>query len=617
MARKQLTNSNQSTTFEAHQCQKNSDAFCYICIKFDVPVNRRSFSDDLISMYEDYFGIKVQNQTENWVPHNVCGACFQSLTRHKSNEGNKKTLKIRKPMIWRQPLREEDCYFCMTNLNGINRKNKGSVKYADVSSVTKPVEDNDTSKTFRKLSVSRETTHTVENDDEIDCNSDESILKNDKYDDYDEDGIEYDDDEYNDEDEEQYLPHSENRGAPELFTWAEFNDCARDLGLAKDGMEYLASIFKKKNLFAEKIKISSCRNREKGCRQYFKSEVNEKGKLVYCDNIDGLMEKMKPGIYKPEDWRLFIDASMRSLKAVLLHNTNVYAPIPVAHSTELKEDYSNLKLLLEKINYSTHEWKLCGDLKVLGILLGQQSGFTKTPCYLCLWDSRNRIKHYKKKKWPKRTSFDVGKLNIIEKPLVNPKDILIPPLHIKLGLMKQFVKALDIDGDCFLYLSNQFPQLSEAKLKAGVFNGPQIRKMLRDPEFIKKMTDTEKAAWLSFKMVVENFLGNHKSADYKKIVSDMVSNFGELGCLMNLKLHFLDSHIDEFPKNLGDFSEEQGERFHQDIKEIERRHQGHWDVNMMADYCWSLKRDQVSKGTKRKRHPFRRSFEKKESDIVE
>lgn len=76
MARKQLTNSNQSTTFEAHQCQKNSDAFCYICGKFDVPVNRRSFSDDLISMYEDYFGIKVQNQTENWVPHNVCGACF-------------------------------------------------------------------------------------------------------------------------------------------------------------------------------------------------------------------------------------------------------------------------------------------------------------------------------------------------------------------------------------------------------------------------------------------------------------------------------------------------------------------------------------------------------------
>ncbi|GBM72637.1 hypothetical protein AVEN_238222-1 [Araneus ventricosus] len=38
-------------------------------------------------------------------------------------------------------------------------------------------------------------------------------------------------------------------------------------------------------------------------------------------------------------------------------------------------------------------------------------------------------------------------------------------------------------------------------------------------------------------------------------------------------------------------SDEQGERFHQDIKEMERRYQGRWDVNMMADYCWCLKRD--------------------------
>jgi len=42
----------------------------------------------------------------------------------------------------------------------------------------------------------------------------------------------------------------------------------------------------------------------------------------------------------------------------------------------------------------------------------------------------------------------------------------------------------------------------------------------------------------------------------------MVNNFGKLGCLINLKLHFLHSHLDYFPENLGDYSEEQGERFH-------------------------------------------------------
>jgi len=73
------------------------------------------------------------------------------------------------------------------------------------------------------------------------------------------------------------------------------------------------------------------------------------------------------------------------------------------------------------------------------------------------------------------------------------------------------------------------------------------------------MNDTEKAAWLSFQKIVENFLGNHKSKDYEKIVANMVKNFGKLGCLMNLKLLFLNSHLDYFQENLGDYSEEQEE----------------------------------------------------------
>jgi len=35
-------------------------------------------------------------------------------------------------------------------------------------------------------------------------------------------------------------------------------------------------------------------------------------------------------------------------------------------------------------------------------------------------------------------------------------------------------------------------------------------------------------------------------------------------------------------------SEEQEERFHQDIEEMERKYQGRWNVNMIADYCWML-----------------------------
>ncbi|GBM26481.1 hypothetical protein AVEN_206169-1 [Araneus ventricosus] len=79
---------------------------------------------------------------------------------------------------------------------------------------------------------------------------------------------------------------------------------------------------------------------------------------------------------------------------------------------------------------------------------------------------------------------------------------------------------------------------------------------------------------------------------------------------MSLKVHFLDSHLDYFSENLGAVSEEQGERFHQDIKEMERRYQGKSNVSMIADDCWMLQRDNPSKVHKRKSD--KRDFEVKE-----
>jgi hypothetical protein len=49
--------------------------------------------------------------------------------------------------------------------------------------------------------------------------------------------------------------------------------------------------------------------------------------------------------------------------------------------------------------------------------------------------------------------------------------------------MKNFVKAMDRTGSAFQYLAEKFPRLSEAKIKAGVSVGPQIRKPFRDDIF--------------------------------------------------------------------------------------------------------------------------------------
>ena len=79
-------------------------------------------------------------------------------------------------------------------------------------------------------------------------------------------------------------------------------------------------------------------------------------------------------IYKPVDWRLFIDSSKRSLKCVLLHNTNEYASIPIGHSTVMKEEYESVKRVLRKLSYNKHKWLICVDLKMANFLLGQQGG---------------------------------------------------------------------------------------------------------------------------------------------------------------------------------------------------------------------------------------------------
>ena len=61
-------------------------------------------------------------------------------------------------------------------------------------------------------------------------------------------------------------------------------------------------------------------------------------------------------------------------------------------------------------------------------------------------------------------------------------------------------------------------------------------------------------------------------------------------CNMSLKIHFLESHLDYFPENLGEVSGEHDARFHQDIMAMEKRYQGKWTSSMLADYCWTLKR---------------------------
>lgn len=538
-------------------CINHPDVFCYICGEYTSQENRKTITDFVKRAYIGYFGVKLGDQDKTWAPHVVCKTCTEHLRQWTT--GKRRCLKFGIPMVWREPKNHyDDCYFCVVNINGINRNNRSKWTYPNLESARRPVSHSD--------EIPIPTYHQLPelSDDESDHS--DTPCEPDKGEDSD---------------------YVEESNSPQRFDQKELSDLVRDLSLSKESAELLASRLNEKNLLEQGTKITFYRSREKYLLPFF----SEENKLVFCNDVKGLLTKMGLAKYIPGDWRLFIDSSKRSLKCVLLHNGNKFGSIPIAHSTKLKEEYNNIALVIEKILYKDHGWVICVDLKMVNFLLGQQGGYTKYPCFLCLWDSRDKQNHWTKREWPNREHMVVGEKNVIRESLVERNKIILPPLHIKLGLMKQFVKALNQDGQCFLYICQKMTALSIEKIKAGIFDGPQIRQLMNDPLFERSMNEEEQRAWSSFVLVIKGFLGNYKADNYEQLVNNMLDNFNHLGCNMSIKLHYLHSHLDRFPENLGDFSEEQGERFHQDIKTMEDRYQGRWDSHMMADYCWNLQRD--------------------------
>ena len=97
--------------------------------------------------------------------------------------------------------------------------------------------------------------------------------------------------------------------------------------------------------------------------------------------------------------------------------------------------------------------------------------------------------------------------------------------------------------------------------------GPQIRKFFRDVMFNSVLQSDEKKAWDAFRLVSADFLGNNRAENYKELIEDMLSLYHKLGRKISLMIHILHSHLDFFPDNCGMFSDEHGERFHQEIGE--------------------------------------------------
>jgi hypothetical protein len=103
---------------------------------------------------------------------------------------------------------------------------------------------------------------------------------------------------------------------PHILTQDELNDLVRDLEVSKSKAELLGSRLQQWNLLEKYIRISSFRSHQQ-LVPFFRKEDD----LVFCYDVDGLMNALRIK-HDPQVWRLFINSSKLSLKAVLLHNGN-------------------------------------------------------------------------------------------------------------------------------------------------------------------------------------------------------------------------------------------------------------------------------------------------------
>ena len=83
---------------------------------------------------------------------------------------------------------------------------------------------------------------------------------------------------------------------------------------------------------------------------------------------------------------------------------------------------------------------------------------------------------------------------------------------------------MDKIGCEFEYVRNKFPNVCDAKIKEGIFIGLQIRKLMQDKQLDEDLNEAERNAWLSFKRICKDFLGNHKALNYQDVVQNLLTS---------------------------------------------------------------------------------------------
>lgn len=398
------------------KCKENLKILCYQCGLHTPKDKQKIFTETSKSKYYEKFN-QLPLLDENYTPLNICSPCFTMLMECRPS---RRSTKLLSPVIWRAPdTNHEKCYGClMPSLKGSRWCNRHRVEYPTTSTSTTAVWRNQENQRERsphppsfQEDVSPEdlffnSLHSSSLDNPIPSPTREmeegrpsSVLSMESMD---------------------SLPSSHSSGTlwepeeeheqaqPILMNQTDFRDlCLNKLRLNKDQTEVLGSTLRAHNFLAIGVITTFLRNDKSFSEKFQENIYNWAGvffKIAFLADLDGLFAKY--GLkHKASEWRLFIDGSTTSLKAMLLHNGNIHPSIPLAYCRKLPESYENMKHILELINYNDHQWQVILDFKLINIIAGLGPAQSKYPCFLCLWDKNHKHDKYDTTEWTTRPEF--------------------------------------------------------------------------------------------------------------------------------------------------------------------------------------------------------------------
>lgn len=250
----------------------------------------------------------------DFTPNNVCSTCYANLG--KWQRGEKKHLPYMTPVQWAPHLNghdANDCYACINYTIGrITAKTK---VYRRARTGTLPVPHNPNLDPPEPPSAEEMSAATTSDVPDLSEAFDPTY--------------------------EPESPASKSTSSnAAIFDQKDMDYMVAKANMSQRMAEWITSFMKKKNATSKHVNGTAYRRRQKKFLQFF--STNGSKTTAYCKDIKGLFAFMNME-YNIKDWRLFIDGSTSSLKAVLLHNTNKMPSIPLFYSTDHKEDYDSLE----------------------------------------------------------------------------------------------------------------------------------------------------------------------------------------------------------------------------------------------------------------------------------